>query len=591
MILLPTLFVTLGALLFFGHDELTTGASSDEPPNDDGDDTGDPDSITGTIGNDVLRLEPGQTGFGGDGNDRIQGFDRFATDLTAHGEAGDDTISLGAGGAGFGGEGDDVLTSRGGGVVYGGSGDDQIDVLRRIPESGDLGTPAQAYGGSGDDLLDLGAGVFGDGGSGDDTFYAYGNEQLGFSTVQGGNGNDSFNLDSRTIADGGQGNDEFFIKPSVRDSDAEGEFTPSVSGGLGEDTFILGHRSGQTPNDFVPVMAVIEDYDPENDALVIHSDDVAGTLSSVEISRAPNETYTDLILNYSPDVEDQYSIAYRILGDAEISIDDILVRFEQQMASHSQPRVASLTELVTGDDASNSEDFTGRDVYFIGYDGNDNVTLSGEVGVAILGQGNDTLLSEGGVNIAFGGDGDDVFHHSGTDQDIGSDVQRQTRFFGDSGNDQFFVSGDHVLIYADEGDDVFTSERSSGDSVEFYGGSGNDVAEISLGQTASRTESVVVNVYPEHLTREPAEIHFDRYMGPGELFSEITLNIPRDVTGDLVLERDLYQPPRAESVETFTISLADGPELLKVVFEGYSNEQFSLDDITINRDFEFSPVT
>ena len=328
-------------------------------------------------------------------------------------------------------------------------------------------------------------------------------------------------------------------------------------------------------------MAVIEDYDPLEDVLLLASQDSPDTLYDVEFRPASDGTYTDIILNFSPTPGEELNYAYRVLGNAELSLDDIMVEFTLAGIPHHTQDIVSLATLVIGDDEANTVDFNGENVHVLGNGGDDSVVLTGATSFAALGDGNNTLQSRSGVNYAEGGTGDDRFQHTSIDSSVDGRFNT-SQFHGEEGNDVFVVSGDAVRAFGGDGDDTFVSERGAGQDVRYYGRDGFDQATIALGQSADTIEDIVVNAYPEDLDRGPAIVGVSN-----DLLPDVTLNIPSEVAGSLVVERTQFSPARDEIVVVFVVSEENGPDLLKIMFWDTSDPNFALADLSINRDVAF----
>ena len=206
------------------------------------------DQIGGGDGADDLRGGAGGDDLHGEaGNDRIDGEDGADT---LHGEDGDDALHGGAG--------DDVLSGYlGADTLFGGDGDDCL------------------LGGAGDDLLRGGAGHDSlMGGWGDDTLAGEG----GGDAMFGGEGNDV--IDGRND-DAAAGAPDYLNGGAGDDTITTGN-DDIVTGGAGADTMILG--------DWIDDPAQVQDYDPQEDRLVVIFDDsdTGATLPNLSLSQNPD---------------------------------------------------------------------------------------------------------------------------------------------------------------------------------------------------------------------------------------------------------------------------------------------------------------
>jgi Ca2+-binding RTX toxin-like protein len=171
-----------------GDDTLNGGAGDDEIDGEAGDDTlnggGGDDTLEGGLGSDVIR--------GGSGNDTLAGYRIGATDSQDNaadqlfGEAGDDVILLHAGDTGDGGEGNDRIVAAGSAVLIGGAGNDTlIGSTANDTLAGGTGVDTASYERSSADVtVDLMiAGPQATGGGGVDTL-------SGVENLTGGSGDD-----------------------------------------------------------------------------------------------------------------------------------------------------------------------------------------------------------------------------------------------------------------------------------------------------------------------------------------------------------------------------------------------------------------
>ena len=208
-------------------DSVNAGSGNDTISSSAGDDT-----IVAGTGNDSISTGSGSdTVIAGDGNDTITG----GTDSTG------DNIDTGAGNDSvIGGIGDDTITTGSGSdTVVAGDGNDTIT-------GGTDSTGDSIDGGAGDDSVT--------GGVGDDTVTA----GTGSDTVAAGDGNDTITGGTDTLGDslsGGAGNDTFASGASNDSIDAgpgndtiviDTSVNTTVTGGAGQDTFVLANTSSLT---------------------------------------------------------------------------------------------------------------------------------------------------------------------------------------------------------------------------------------------------------------------------------------------------------------------------------------------------------
>lgn len=244
------------------------------------------------------------------------------------GNDGDDTLSAGGEDNGFvngavidGGAGDDALTAAGDEVTLrGGEGNDVLSTLS--PDGGIYADTFELDGGEGNDTINL-ENAFNSnalGGAGDDVINV-----LGFSTPSAG---------STIAADGEAGNDTInFV--------ADEAFIPDIdsgallSGGEGADVFNLTLDGGLDVTSFDPLteinlpMAVLEDFDPSEDTLVVThlSSDESITFATAALREglgADGAPATQLVLTF----EDAGGLDREVivtLGDIEITLADITI--------------------------------------------------------------------------------------------------------------------------------------------------------------------------------------------------------------------------------------------------------------------------
>ena len=250
-------------------------------------------TLDGARGDDVIvSYREDVTLIGGEGNDTIEA---YANDTTINAGSGDDSVraifgttgtivDLGSGdddanitdGTVIGGDGADVIYGRGYSsgageertvVVFGDEGDDLLSIIGSGPDD-------QAFGGQRNDTVSAYRGGIADGGAGDDL-------------VQ---------VDTGAQAFGGDGDD--FI--SVYNGVSEDGGPATLTGGAGQDTFEASilNFGGEDEG----VFAVVTDFDPDNDMLVVnHRDGNAEftDLENVTLIPAEDGSFTDVQLEYT----------------------------------------------------------------------------------------------------------------------------------------------------------------------------------------------------------------------------------------------------------------------------------------------------
>lgn len=263
--MLITFFLaSLGVLIMTGmpyaHSEeqdLDTGGGNSEP-DDVSDILAGDDHIVGTDDGDAFR--------GGAGGDTLLG---GAGDDTIEGEDGDDLITGDLGD-------DDLYGGAGYDFIYGGKGEDDISG----GADGDT-----IYGGEGDDLIY--------GGTGDDKLI----DVFGKNVVDGGLGDDVLRVGKASTAFGGDGDDSIYLMDGG-----------TAFGGDGADILTV-ELSGDASR-----MAVVRDFDPEQDALIVQLPE--GTEISSLVVEQITEGWT-VMLNGAAVV--------RVIGPASFGADDVVV--------------------------------------------------------------------------------------------------------------------------------------------------------------------------------------------------------------------------------------------------------------------------
>lgn len=260
---------------------------------------------TGTDGFDWLSADAdGITVDGAGGDDYLE---TTNSDVTLIGGLGDDSITFtGSNVLVQAGDGDDNVIAfagddSGGGTVDGGAGNDRItirsgtatggtgnDVLHGYARDAD---PALLYGGAGDDYVHaLGTGSQAHGGAGAD-FISVEHGATGY----GGDGDDRLQVENGTTAFGGEGDDLFTIWNQFRD-----DAGPAVvTGGAGADTFdvrVWNALNGEADDIFL----TITDFDPAEDVLQVGVFQTSNEVDSVQIVEAPDSSYTDVRVTYTP---------------------------------------------------------------------------------------------------------------------------------------------------------------------------------------------------------------------------------------------------------------------------------------------------
>lgn len=247
------------------------------------------DIVFGGNGDDVIRAEDQGSLFGGNGNDFISGGAEGQFEDVSGG-SGVDTIQIGATNNLFGtigtsnlvrgDDGDDVIRGVNVKRIAGGRGNDTISGLAgfifRFPPPARLDADVTITGDDGNDVIDYGLSLAGlgssvSGGRGDDLL------DVSSGTVNGDEGNDIiFISDSsdftvngvrgKTVANGGSGNDQLTtqggnaitlnggdgqdtLSGNVSSTSAQFDQIDTMTGGAGQDRFVLGDGTGVFYND------------------------------------------------------------------------------------------------------------------------------------------------------------------------------------------------------------------------------------------------------------------------------------------------------------------------------------------------------
>ncbi|KIC18861.1 calcium-binding protein [Leisingera sp. ANG-Vp] len=547
------------------------------------------ETVRGTAGDDEIELFSGQTGFGLDGNDTLG--NRYEDSVTVYGGAGDDLLHSGNHGAAAGGEGNDTIDAGFFNEVTGGSGDDLIDTAHTSEIDGGSGNDtidanghSTISGGSGNDVINGGWESRVAGGGGSDTLYGGRGSTLGGgagddeihswastgarSYIYGGQGADFLTNVGNASLDGGAGNDTL----SFLDTGRAGV----LSGGDGADEFNIGTRGTRSfsPDDAV-IIARIEDFDPEEDVLVLNTGDFIDwpvyDIVSFETRSADGDTEVLIHLPVSEDnPTGQFDTAAILLeGVRNFSADHIrLVNDGQEV------------EPVVGDDTDEAYSSTVSSSYYT-FGGDDTVEAGGIRNVVRLGSGNDVLTATSQSLSVKAGSGDDAIVWTPAEvSDQSSDIRLGP------GDDTLTASGDNLLIDSGQGSDVINLPREAGPDIEIWSEGGGAELTIGMQHKVAIYESgdqVTLNVYPEHLERGPAllELHESDITD-----LSVALNLPPDIDGPIEVTREYdSSEPQLERIR-YTFSAQDGTDLL-VLDVLADSEGVSADNVAINRNVMF----
>ncbi|WP_144420076.1 calcium-binding protein [Octadecabacter temperatus] len=251
-------------------------------------------SIDGGAGDDTINSANADIS-GGDGDDSIS-----ASDSTISGGDGADNITLNGGGdnnVAYGDAGNDGLSTSATGDVtlYGGAGDDNLSAHL----AGNALMAAELFGGDGNDQLNAGNGVI-----------AYGED-----------GDDSFQADAGATVYGGDGDDTFRVSEML--DNEEGRIT--LNGGAGADVYEVAVRNpfGDPTDD---VYLQIEDFDIDEDILMVGSYGNNADVSEIIILEDPNGAFTDIEVSFellSGNVETEVA-TIRLVGTTGFTADLIV---------------------------------------------------------------------------------------------------------------------------------------------------------------------------------------------------------------------------------------------------------------------------
>lgn len=248
--------------------------------------------------------------------------------------AGNDTVTTTSdGGTISGGDGDDILTATNSSNIdiFGDAGSDTLSGSQQFSDALNL------YGGDGDDTLDGSAIENGEffGGAGDDDI-----------TLAGANDGGAGYAVS---ADGGDGDDTIMFNRGAIDPD---RFQPSsITGGVGDDTFILTLNEGGDFDGTPPVTAdgaiqlqalKITDFNSADDVIVVDgmaaSGEYALATARLETLQDPNDNpYTALVMRYESDTLVTRDVIVD-LGSADVAVGDISFTGDQTPTTFTDDR-------------------------------------------------------------------------------------------------------------------------------------------------------------------------------------------------------------------------------------------------------------
>ncbi|WP_323780779.1 hypothetical protein [Thalassovita sp.] len=583
-------------------------------------------TVHGGTGNDIIRTNDESSVSGGEGDDDI----RTGRDSTVEGGSGDDEIHSSSGSVVFGEEGNDTIAGLHSVQIDGGLGNDNISAFSN----------AILEGGAGNDTIEARSGSSISGGEGDDvltnTNWRYSINDDGYvpSQLTGGAGNDILFSRGAAELDGGDGDDIIWLHSSNSALGTDpASLHASLAGGEGADLFTIGIDRLGAPDPSEPTVqiATITDFNPAEDqlALFVEGDNPDLTLTDYEVTTNQQGDYSDVTVGYSDGAHTE-QIVIRLEGVTQLTNDQIQIAMIPAGAPGSATELIEalpdvrFLEPVEGTESSDSDISTETASYILAHGGNDAVIAEGETSFAVLGGGDDTfsstsdlqiiqagngddnIISEGESLRAFLGDGDDVLEYSGATVRIdGGEGDDQITFvsqgeseisnsiFGGYGNDTITFSGDDIVIHTevygdyDDAEDVVIAARNSGSAnIRLDADQAVDQLTMSMGQEVwgvTGQDQVSVNVYPETLDRDPAVLQY--FSTPSD-FAEVTLNLPREVTGEItvsaeqeVLEEDGY----TETYIYFSFSDNAGHEFIRI-YAGGTLADDANDMITINRD-------
>jgi len=302
-------------------------------------------------------------------------------------------------------------------------------------------------------------------------------------------------------------------------------------------------------------------------------------LSEFEILPAADGSYTDLVLAYENPVGLSNTelklpnVTVRLEGVVDLSSDQIVVRHSDDTGD---------TDLVIEEATASDDSVVVRSgSYYLTGDGADTLNVSDGIVEGHLGAGDDTAEINGGTVLLAGGEGNDVFS-------VASDgTGGAATIFGGLGEDFISVASGQADAHGGQGDDILIAERGSAASVHLIGGGGDDQITLSMGQSANTGfghDTVTLNIYPENIGGEAAQVSDHAYYGAeNPEFTQYTINLPPEVTGELVFEQS-FVGPDYEANAVMSVMTEDGTVLLRVV----AGEDGPLEDtFVINRDVVF----
>lgn len=247
------------------------------------------------------------------------------------------------------------------------------------------------------------------------------------------------------------GDDMFYIEPSG--------FIVSLSGGLGDDTFIVDPQDSTNQNISIHISGLDNTTEGGSDTLDLTAladsvDDLrfSSTSQGILITASSGGQVTRIYLDDQLEANSAGAVEWLVVGDDRID----------------------LTQTSSGDDLDSI-------IRFGSTEGDDLLNIEADVyPVRALG-GDDTVTLTSGSAEAYGGDGDDKIEASGAGShsirgDAGNDTLRATdgsgTLAGGDGNDLLESSGDGVDLHGGEGDDTLRGDIGSG---YLNGGAGNDL--------------------------------------------------------------------------------------------------------------------